>query len=548
MTYLLQHLLEVSANLYPQKEAVIYKDRSISYQELHILSSKFAHCLRISGINRGDRVGIYLKKSIPAIVAIFGILKAGAIYVPLDPTAPNKRIALTIANAQIKALISTTEKWMAFDKSLLPLNLIKCLVLADENVETSTQNLNCDQKIDGLEEKVLGIEQVVTWKDILKAPSSAIQVPNLIENDIAYLLYTSGSTGIPKGVTIGHRASLTFINWSYECFQVKSTDRVSNLAPLHFDLSIFDIFTTIKAGGTIVLVPPELSVFPRNLVDFIAKYHITIWYSVPSVLIQLVTWGNLNQHQLTELRTILFAGEVFPVKYLRQLMEQIPHAEFYNLYGPTETNVCTYHQVEQLPPEQVESIPIGQACANTEVFAVNEHNELAKPGEVGELYVRSSSLMRGYWGMPDKTQEVLVPYVVNPDLGEEIVYKTGDLVKQNSDGSYLYLGRCDKLFKSRGYRIEAEEIEAVIYGHPDVVEVAVIPIPNDRIGNDIKAIVVPQSGVQISENDLKAFCTDLLPKYMIPGLIEFHRSLPKTSTGKIDRTQLYQDHLTKFSI
>ena len=527
MPYLLQQLLEISAKQYPDREAVIYKNSSITYRELEEVSNQLARVLSSYGISRGDRVGIYLNKLIEAVVAIFGILKAGAVYVPLDPLAPAKRIAFIIDNCQMKALVSTRKKIASLQ--LPNASGVEFLILADDEAKQDTGNLSN--------------VKVVSWQDVLEAPPNPSPPTHLIEDDLAYILYTSGSTGTPKGVMISHRASLTFVNWAYECFQVQRSDRVSNHAPLHFDLSIFDIFTTIKAGATVILVPPELSVFPRNLAQFIEEQQITIWYSVPSVLRQLIVYGNLHKARFPHIRTILFAGEVFPVKYLRQLMELLPQANYYNLYGPTETNVCTYYPVKEIPPEEVKTLPIGKACANTEVFAVNEHARIAKPGDVGELYVRSPSLMKGYWGNHEKTQQALTPFPV-PGCGwSEKVYRTGDLVKLNSDGNYIYLGRRDNQIKSRGYRIELEEIETTIYAHPAIVEAAVIAIPDEEIGNKIKAIVATQEGNNLKKSDLEYFCAERLPKYMIPELIEFRSGLPKTATGKIDKTLLRTEEL-----
>ncbi|MGB3509325.1 MAG: amino acid adenylation domain-containing protein [Microcoleaceae cyanobacterium] len=560
MAYLLQQLLETSAQHYCDREAVIYKDRSITYGELDQLSNQLAGILTNCGISKGDRIGIYLNKSIEAVIAIFGILKAGAAYVPLDPFAPVKRVAFIIDNCQIKGLVTTAKKAASLDLANSP---VQCLVLVDDGVsekrcgeqqadtetrrhgDAGTRRIEIPRKIsftvDG--EALPEMEspstiRVVSWQDVLQTPANSLPTATEIEDDLAYILYTSGSTGTPKGVMISHRASLTFVNWAYECFQVQASDRVSNHAPLHFDLSIFDIFTTIKAGATVILVPPELSVFPKNLAKFIEQHQITIWYSVPSVLRQLVVYGNLQQIQLPHLRTILFAGEVFPIKYLSQLMESIPQAKYYNLYGPTETNVCTYYPVQEIPSDSVQSLPLGKACANTEVFAVNSKQEITQPGEIGELYVRGSSLMKGYWGMAEKTRLTLVPFSVTGGNWEETVYRTGDLVKQDFDGNYIYLGRCDNQIKSRGYRIELDEIETTLYTHPAIEEAAVIAIPDEEIGNRIKAIVAFHQGNTLTRRDLAYFCAERLPKYMIPEFIEFHSELPKTSTGKIDKTLL----------
>ncbi|ARV59082.1 D-alanine--poly(phosphoribitol) ligase [Nostocales cyanobacterium HT-58-2] len=536
MSYLLHHLLISSARTHSERVAVQHQEHTITYRQLDEISNQLANTLSYAGVGRGDRVGIYLDKSIEAVVAIFGILKAGATYVPLDPYAPVKRIAFIIKNCQIKTLISTKQKIDALgSNSLEELQSLNSVILADED-EQATQWFG----------------KIVRWSEVLQAPCSPPPDPDLIENDLAYILYTSGSTGTPKGVMISHRASLTFVNWAYETFQVTAQDRVSNHAPFHFDLSIFDIFTTIKAGGTIVLFSAALSVFPINLAKYIATEKISIWYSVPSILTSLVLYGQLEKHTFPALRTILFAGEVFPIKYLRQLMAHIPHASYYNLYGPTETNVCTYYQVSPLDIERIESLPIGKACANTEVFVLTASNELVASGDEGELCVRGPGLMTGYWDLPEKSAQVRVPFTLHRSLGSEMIYRTGDLVKQAPDGNYIFLGRRDRMIKSRGYRIELGEIENVLYSHPRVEEAAVIPIPDNEIGNRIKAVVVARSSDKLAEaipaelpdisvQDLKLFCAERLPKYMVPDLFEFRSSLPQTSTGKIDKVQLCQE-------
>ncbi|NEO98263.1 MAG: SDR family NAD(P)-dependent oxidoreductase [Symploca sp. SIO2E9] len=359
MSYLLHHLLISSAQTHSDRVAVQQQEHTITYRQLDEKSNQLANTLSYIGIERGDRVGIYLDKSIEAVIAIFGILKAGATYVPLDSYAPIKRIAFIIKNCQIKTLISTKQRIDVLGtNSLEELESFNSAILVDQDAQ-ATQWLG----------------KIVRWSEVLQAPCSPPADPNLIEKDLAYILYTSGSTGTPKGVMISHRASLTFVNWADETFEVTAEDRVSSHAPFHFDLSIFDIFTTIKAGGTIILLSAALSVFPINLAKFIAEEKISIWYSVPSILTSLVLYGRLEKHTFPTLRTILFAGEVFPIKYLRQLMGCIPHACYYNLYGPTETNVCTYYQVPPLEIELKESIPIGKACANTEVFVLGESNE-----------------------------------------------------------------------------------------------------------------------------------------------------------------------------
>jgi amino acid adenylation domain-containing protein len=522
MPYLLHQVLEISAKQYPERKAVVYNN-SITYQELDEVSTRLCWVLKNAGIEKGDRIGIYLNKSIEAVAAIFGILKAGAVYVPLDPSAPVRRVASIIQDCRIEVLISTAKKLVSLEQILPKLAPVRRAIVVGGNAFQISE--------------IVG--KLISWQDVLQATLSPLPVNKITEIDIAYILYTSGSTGTPKGVTISHRAALNFVNWSSECFQVSYSDRVSNHAPLHFDLSVFDIFTTLKAGGTVIIVPEKLTVFPLDLAKFIAEQQITIWYSVPSALIQLVLHGNLPGYDFSNLRAILFAGEVFPIKYLRQLMECVPQVKYYNLYGPTETNVCTYYPVEKIPDESIATLPIGKACVGNEVFAVNDRGEIATVGEVGELYVRGRSLMNGYWGRLDLTKEVMLSHSCDmlsqsgtAEQKEEFVYRTGDLVRQERDGNYIFLGRRDRTIKSRGYRIDLGEIETILYKHPQVAEVAIVAISDEQFGQIVKAIVVPHDILQ--KQDLASFCLDYLPKYMVPAVIEIRASLPKTSTGKVN--------------
>ena len=527
MAFLLHQHLTANAGRAPGHTAVVCTDASLTYEELDRLSNQLAHVLKSFGVEGGDRVGIFLTKSVESIVAMFGIMKAGAAYVPLDPNTPVKRVAFIAGNCAMKALVSTEKKAAALLAELGDAAPFSGVVLVDEEPRTPGKA--------GAKPVVLG------WSHVQSHPHEAPGDPGTIEEDLAYILYTSGSTGEPKGVMISHRASLTFVDWAFDTFDVTDADRLSNHAPLHFDLSTFDIFVAIKAGATVIMVPEELSVFPKNLADFIEGERITVWYSVPSVLTRLVLHGKLEGREFRDLRAILFAGEVFPVKHLGELKSLIPGADYYNLYGPTETNVCTFFKVEDIPQDRVEPLPIGRACANTQVFAVNDDNRVAEPGEVGELYVRGPSLMKGYWGLPEKTSTVLIPDTVQSWGGGGSVYRTGDQVKLSEEGDYLFIGRRDHMIKSRGYRIELGEIESTLYKHPDVQEVAVVAIPDEEIGNAIKAVIVPREGRELTKREAEVFCSQHIPKYMIPGIIEFRPALPKTSTGKTDKAQIVQE-------
>lgn len=527
MSYLLQQSLTQHSHTQPNKVAVKYKDSSLTYSELDTISNQLGHFLQQTGVKQGDRVGIYLDKSVEAVAVIFGILKAGAAYVPLDPGAPAKRIAFIIENCDMKALVTIQRRARGLNKALTNSPLGTTLFLDGTELKEGSQ---------------VADSQSVLWPEILQWPDTTLPTISTIEDDLAYILYTSGSTGDPKGVMISHRTSLTFVNWAHDRFQLRTDDRVSNHAPFHFDLSIFDMFSTIKAGATVILVPKQLSVFPRTMADFIEDEQITVWYSVPSVLTRLVLYGELERFEFSSLRTVLFAGEVFPIKYLRQIVEAWSHVEFYNLYGPTETNVCTYYKVPPISPERTEPLSIGRGCENTAVFAVNNEGKLTGVGEVGELLVRGPGVMQGYWGLPERTAKSLITDPIHT-LWDSKAYRTGDLVRLEADGNYTFLGRRDHQIKSRGYRIELGEIETALYSHSEVEEAVAIAIPDDEIGNRIKALVVLKGESSLTNRHLEKHCANYVPRYMLPGEIEFRASLPKTSTGKVDRTSLVKEHL-----
>ncbi|MBI5049315.1 MAG: amino acid adenylation domain-containing protein [Nitrospirae bacterium] len=531
MPELLHNLLTESAGKYADKAAVTSRGKEITYGDLNALSNQLSLGLDSRNVRTGDRIGIYLHKSIDAVTAIFGILKSGACYVPLDPMSPVERQILIVNDCSLEYLITSSKKLPDVRQILQSASSLKYIFVIDIAKE------ECQEQISGV--------NIIFKDEIFKTPGTSMEQPQkqVTESNLAYILYTSGSTGQPKGVMIPHKAALAFVNWAWKCFNVNSDDIVSSHAPFHFDLSIFDIFAAVKAGATICIVPHELSSFPRSLSDFIEKQKISTWYSVPSILTQLVLYGNLEQKNLSSLRQVLFAGEVFPSKYLRRLMELIPHAKYYNLYGPTETNVITYYHVAELPDVNT-SIPIGVPCDGVKTYIVNKSGAIVKNGEMGELYVSAPTLMDGYWKDSKKTESVLFknPSSFLPSANETI-YKTGDLVNYNQNGVLEYHGRGDAMIKSRGYRIELGEIETALLSHPDINEAAVLGIPHDEIGTWIKAFVASKKDSAISEKAVQHFCSQKLPHYMVPEAVAITDSLPKTSTGKIDRKKLEKESI-----
>lgn len=529
MEYLLSHLLTNNAARQPMHEAVRFNGTALTYGDLDRITNQVARTLLAAGIRRGDRVGIYVHKSFASLISIFGILKAGAVYVPLDPNAPAARLAYITRNCDIRVLLTSAKR-------------LETLPEFFSGEGTSIKRIVLTETLGELAPALPESVKLIDWDTVLSESAAPVEPLGTIETDLAYILYTSGSTGQPKGVMISHRTIFTFINWCQDVFHLSSQDRVTSHAPLHFDLSTFDLYATMKAGGTIVLVPENLSTIPAQLADLLEREQITITYMVPSILSMMVSFGKLTQRNFSKMRAILFAGEVFPIKYLRRLVAAIPHPEYFNLYGPTETNVCTYYKVQ--PPDVApdngdQPLPIGIACENMEVFAVTEDGKIVTEPEVeGELWARGSCVAQGYWGDLEKTAR---SFIHNPyQTGfAEVAYKTGDVVKLHQDRkNWIYVGRRDHMIKTRGYRVELGEIETALYKHEDVKEAAVVAIPDDILGNRLRGYVVLTQGSTLEPKQLQGFCATLIPKYMVPEAIEICIEMPKTSTGKVDRAAL----------
>jgi amino acid adenylation domain-containing protein len=517
VNYLLHEALTTTASHTPEKPALVDGDRELSYSDLDRLTNQIAHLLLDVGVSPGDRVGLYLPKSVEAVAGAYAVMKAGGVYVPLDPDAPVDRIGYIIENADIAVLLTADAR------------ATESLALGAKSPSLRTL-VFLDRAPDDHESEVT----VLASNHIADQPAAAPAV-RVIDRDLALILYTSGSTGTPKGVMLSHLNVMTFVRWAVEEFEITAADRLSQFAPLHFDLSTFDIYGAALAGATVYLAPRTVTIFPVEIRNFLERHEISVTYAVPSSLIMLTERTKLEEGHLPHLRTILFAGEVFPTKYLSRLMRLLPHVEFANLFGPTETNVCTFYRVPEPPLEDDPPISIGVAIDNVETLVMKKDGSLAQPGEAGELLVRGPSVMQGYWRDAERTEKTLIP---NPfgEMRFDPVYRTGDLVIEEDDGNYTFLGRRDNQIKSRGYRIELGDIESVLYAHHEVIECAAVAVPDEKITNRIMAYVVVDG--ELTPKELASFVGERLPKYMIPDTTELLRVLPKTSTGKIDRQAL----------
>ena len=486
----LNERLAASARTWPDRVAVeLPGSGSVTYRRLAELAGAVRDRLARLGVRRGDRVGICMTKSIDAVAAIFGVLDAGAAYVPADPYAPAERNAGILEDCGVAALVA--ERRFVPDGS----SVTRTIVVEDAGDGTP-------------------LAAALAAMDRDPAPAAAGARPE--PDDLATILYTSGSTGRPKGVMLSHRNATSFVDWCIATFDPRPEDRFSAHAPFHFDLSTLDLFVSLSCGASVVLIGAEAGKDPTRLAGLIESSRISIWYSAPSILALLAQHGRLAERDLSSLRTILFAGEVFPVHHLRALTAQLPGRRYANLYGPTETNVCTWYEVPlPVPLDRHDPYPIGWPCAHFEARVVD-----------GELCVRGPAVMQGYWNRPDDTARAFLS-----DEGGRW-YRTGDLVTLGEDG-YVFRGRRDRMIKKRGYRIELGEIEACLHRHPAIRLVAVVAIPGPD-GLLVRAFVSPRANERLSVLALKQFSAAHLPLYMVPDQFVVRADLPRTSTHKID--------------
>ncbi len=526
MTDGLADLLCAAAERHPGRTAVSCGKQRVSWSELHGRASAVAALLAAQGVGRGARVAVYLDKSIDVIAALFGVLLRGAAYVPIDPTGPPDRSARILADCGLAHVVTAANK---------------CARLAE--IAAGGGPLRHAIVVDG-ERPALRDELAPLDVALAADLAAARPVPPLPARgaELAYILYTSGSTGQPKGVALSHDAALAFVDWAVGQFELRADDVVSWHAPLQFDLSVFDLFASARVGARIAVVTPGMSVFPASLARWIETERVTTWYSVPSILMQLSRHGDLPGRDLSTLRQVLFAGEPFPAPRLAELMALLPQARFHNLYGPTETNVCTWHALAG-PPRPEESVPIGLPVAGDVVHLLDEQGRPVPEGQLGEVAVSGPTLMEGYWNDAAKTAGVLRDWA--PPGGRPArTYFTGDVGRRRPDGVLEYHGRRDGMVKTRGYRVELGEVETALHRHPDVGEAVAFPVPHEEFGHVILAVAVAREGGAVDAAALRRFCADKLPAYMVPESIEVVAGpLPRTTNGKVDRRALAAAHV-----
>lgn len=475
--------------------------RPVSYADLLTAVTSLAATLRVRTSPAG-RVGIVSRKSASTVVAMLGALTAGRCYVPVDSSAPAARREFILRQSGCELLVGDP----AEARTCAGLPVISATAPASD----------------------------------LAGPAEAGPGPGRLDDDgEAYVLYTSGSTGEPKGVVITRRNATAFIRWAAAAFPLRSGDQVAVHAPLHFDLPVYDIYVGLAAGATLHLVPERTAFFPQGLYRFLAERSITHLYAVPSALTALLNRSTLRSDGLPALRQILYAGEEFRPRALAGLMRVLPQVTVTNLYGPVETNVVTRWTLRQ-PPRDDERVPLGRPIDGVRIALLDEKGTASEhvAGE-GEIVVAGDCVTPGYLGRPDLTSKVMVCLMT--ETGSRTFYRTGDFASRDADGILRLLGRRDGLVKTRGYRVELGEIETVISAHPAVAEVAVVAEPDPDLTHALHAVVVRSADYDASAplvDHVLSHCRARLPGYMVPGHVHLVTRLPRTSTGKIARARL----------
>jgi amino acid adenylation domain-containing protein len=510
----LSQLLKTAAAQRPGHPAVEDEQgRTLSYAELAHAADRLATRLGRWGVGRGDRVGLFLPKGVEAVAAIHGILRAGAAYVPVDPAAPPRRSAGILADARVRAVVVAAALAPALRQAWPGPGPRPRLIV-----------------VRGAREDRAALEPAdADWNEVQADRTPAPLPSEHSPDDLAYILYTSGSTGQPKGVMLSHANAFTFLDWCTRTFATGPDDRFASHAPLYFDLSVFDLFASCRSAATLVTIGEAVGKDPKRLGTFLAERRPSVWYSAPSILVLLTRYGELDRAGFPAPRLVLFAGEVFPIDPLRRLRALWPEADFWNLYGPTETNVCTAEPIPRtIPEDRTLPLPIGTVCPPLRARVVDEAGRDVAAGTLGELLIAGPGVMRGYFGQPELTARAFLR-----DNRSDAWYRTGDLVIDDGHGRYSFHGRRDRMVKKRGYRIELGEIEAALDRH-EAVERAAVVAQAGAAGVAITAFVAMKPDRKGSIIAMKRHCTTYLPHYMIPDAIKFLPNLPTTSTDKVD--------------
>ena len=513
MDYLIWHFLRNSAKRAPEKEALVHGEQRLSYRQLARQCAGLASALRKAGVCRGDRVGIYLDASVPQVISIFGVSQSAAVYVPINSLLHADQVMHIARDCGMRALIISAAKVAALSEVLPQIPSLELLIVVGTG-------------------ELPAVPQAVKQFDECCAERPPDRwIDEGIEKDLAAILYTSGSTGKPKGVMLSHGNVMAGSRIVSTYLGITEEERILAVLPFSFDAGMNQMMTAFEQGGTLVLIN---FTFAREIVQVLIRERVTGLAGVPTLWSLLAQPNStLSKQPMTHLRYITNTGGAMPQSVLAVLRQTLPTTKIFLMYGLTEAFRSTY-----LPPEELDRRPtsMGKAIPDTEILVLDEEGKICKPGQPGELVHRGPTVSLGYWNRPEETARALRPNpLLPPEMGDcERVCYSGDLVKTDEDGFLYFIGRRDTMIKSSGFRISPTEVEEVFYQTGKVRGAAVIGLPDEVLGQVIKAFVVPRDGDGLDTEELLAICGEKMPRYMVPKFIEVLSELPKTSSGKVD--------------
>jgi amino acid adenylation domain-containing protein len=510
----LEQFLEQSAAVLPEKTALVCGGRRLTYREIDVEANRLAHALVESGVGRGDRVAIFLDNCAEAVVSIFAVLKAGAVFMPVNPTTKTDKLVYVLNNSRAKALVGLGRKLRSLGEVWDQTPHLGVVVGVGG---PPAEDGDGRKKFEAFEERV------AEWSRRSTAPEK-----RCIDIDLAALIYTSGSTGNPKGVMLTHLNMVSAATSITTYLEMRESDVVVNVLPVSFDYGLYQVLMTFKVGGTLIL--EKSFAYPRAVLELMVRERVTGFPIVPTIAAILLQ-TDLSDYDLSHLRYLTNTAAALPTEHIQRLRRLFPHATLFSMYGLTECKRVSY-----LPPDQLDVRPdsVGRGMPNEEVYVVDDEGRRVGPHVTGELVVRGSNVMKGYWELPEETAKRLKP----GPLPSEMVLYTGDLFYADEEGYLYFVGRKDDIIKSRGEKVSPKEVENVLHAHPAVAEAAVIGVADPLLGQAVKALVVLAPGAAAAEKELLRHCASRLEDFMVPKLIEIRESLPKTGNGKVNKRLL----------
>jgi len=502
-----ERFLTESAIHHPGKTALVAGGTRLSFAELNRASDALAIALVRNGLKHGDRAVIFMDNCWEAVVSIFAVLKAGGVFVPINPSTKADKLGYVLNDCRATVLIAQARLMTTADTALKETPSVQLSIVA------------------GSKKTISGAGRI-SFEDALQSDSSTSLPPSGIELDLAMLVYTSGSTGFPKGVMMTHQNVVAAATSITAYLEITVGDIILNVLPISFDYGLYQVLMAAKSGATIVL--EKSFAFPQAILETMKAERVTGLPLVPTMAALILQMKDVKGDDFPYLRYITNTAAALPPAHIVRLQDLFPQAKLYSMYGLTECKRCTY-----LPPAELERRPgsVGIAIPGTEAYVVNENGGRAAPGETGELVIRGPHVMKGYWENPEATARALRD---GPFPWERVLY-TGDLFRADADGFLYFLGRKDDVIKSRGEKVSPKEVENVLYQLAGIVEAAVIGVPDPILGHAIKAVVALAPDAKLTERDIIRHCASHLEDFMVPKLIQFRAALPKTESGKISR-------------